>query len=418
MFQRVLVKEETGPGKRRSMAASAVAHVVVVGVGVMASLLALHAVGDPMRADLTLNFFAPPAPPDIDPPKPKQKFELEPQRPQPEPAAEPEAPKPAEPKRVEFRAPELPEPEVNLPRQRDENRRLELAADRLNMLDARVDAPEPAVGRAGRTEARTASRLVSGGGSPALAATMDAPEVKVPGGGRGGPGLPARAPGLVVGDGGGGGSIVAYGSSSPATMADMTVPRPGGPGRRGGKPGGAAPGLITVAGDGTGGGAGTGGRGIKYDGAADAPGGAIGGFGMSGRPGGRGGSGGGTRIDGVRTRLAGKYGLPLVSVNDLGQRSTDAARWNMLLPQISDLLRDVLAQGSRAGSGNVASVERDGSNLIIRYRDGIVHVLVPTDDGLAALFVARGGGARPVVSKIQEAECALGALSRLSRGVS
>jgi len=64
------------------------------------------------------------------------------------------------------------------------------------------------------------------------------------------------------------------------------------------------------------------------------------------------------------------------------------------------------------------AVERDGESLIIRRRDGIIHVLTLTDDGLAALFVGRGAGARPLASKVQEAESALDALSRLVRGAS
>ena len=126
------------------------------------------------------------------------------------------------------------------------------------------------------------------------------------------------------------------------------------------------------------------------------------------------------RIDGIRAMLARKYGLPLVSVNDLGQRSTEAARWNLLLPEISDLVRKTRKLGSWRGGPNdeVASVERDGKSLIIRYRDGIVHVIVPTDDGLVALFVARSAGARPVVSKVQEAESARSALYRYARGAS
>ncbi|RMF21041.1 MAG: hypothetical protein D6760_10305, partial [Deltaproteobacteria bacterium] len=129
-------------------------------------------------------------------------------------------------------------------------------------------------------------------------------------------------------------------------------------------------------------------------------------------------SGAAARLEKVRAALASKYGLPLVSVNDLGQRSTEAARWNVLLPQISDLMHQVRGRGDWAGEGPVVSVTRDGDRLVIRYRDGIVHVIVPTDDGLVALFVARVADARPVVSKVEEAEQARNALRRYARGAS
>ena len=172
-----------------------------------------------------------------------------------------------------------------------------------------------------------------------------------------------------------------------------------------------------MEGSGVGGGAGSGGTGVKYGGPADAPGGEIGGFGTVGRPGGgRRGGGGIGPVSATAQALGGKYGLQLVSVNDLGQRSTEAARWNILLPQISDLLRQALARGGRNGGPRTAGIEVDGSTLVIRYRDGVVHFLVPTGDGLAVIYVARGPGARPVVSKVQEGESALDALNYLVRG--
>ncbi len=116
----------------------------------------------------------------------------------------------------------------------------------------------------------------------------------------------------------------------------------------------------------------------------------------------------------------GRYGLSLISVGHLGARSTEAARWNMIVPRMAELLRAALTRGvsprAAGAGGNVTSVRRDGNNLIVRYSDGIVHVLVPTADGLAALYVARTAGARPVVSRIEEGENALAALTRLSRG--
>ena len=61
-------------------------------------------------------------------------------------------------------------------------------------------------------------------------------------------------------------------------------------------------------------------------------------------------------------------------------------------------------------------MERDAESVVIRYRDGVVHVVVPTDDGLAALFVARAQNARAVTSKVQEAEYAKSALYWYTRG--
>ncbi len=419
MFHRVLVTEkpETRVQRARSLAVAGAMHVMAVLVVLVASLLAVEAVKDEIKADLTFSFFELPKPPDLQLEKPKPKareYEIV-EKKAPEPERVPE-PKPIE-ERVEFK-PELPEPEVEIPKNVLERQKLELASKELaSGLRKNIDAPEDYAGAAPRVAARpTAALRATGSGGDRLSAMMDAPEVKVPGGGRGGPGLPARAPGMQVAAGGGGGSIVAYKSSEPATFTDFTVPAPGPRGRPGGRPGGSPAGLITVPGDGVGGGAGSGGRGLKYgSGPADAPGGEVGSFALGGRPGG---GPRGTRIDGVRAALASKYGLPLVSVNDLGQRSTEAARWNMLLPQLSDLLRRALSQGVAGGGGEVVAVEVDGNNLILRYRDGIVHVLVPTDGGLAALFVARGAGARPVVSKVQEAESALNALARLTRGAS
>ncbi len=417
-FDKVILREAPGT-KKRSFVTAAVLHASVAALMVLTSLIAVETIQDP-QADITLSFFALPEPPKIDPPKPKQKYELaQAPEPEPEPERKLEVRKP-EPERIQFKA-ELPEIDVEIPKSREQQQKLQLAADRLERIGGVLETPEPspAVGTtrgAKRPDAGLASANLRAG-SP-LAATLDAPEVKIPGGGRGGPGLPAREPGFQVRAGGSGSSIKAYASESGPTGLDFAIPAPSGQrGVRGGKPGGGAPGLITVAGSGVGGGAGSGGSGTLNHGAASAPGGEIGGFGMTGRPGGKGGSG--TRLDQVRSALSQRYGLPLVSVGDLGQRSTEAARWNMLVPQISDMLRKVLSHRIAGGAqGTIASVQSDGGSLVIRYTDGIIHVLVPTEDGLAALFVARNAGSRPVVSKVQEAESALEALARLSRGAS
>ncbi len=410
-FGRVFVANPGKERKRRSLFVATGAHLVLIGAGLIASFTALTVINDPEHVDFTLNFFEPPKPPDVAPPKPKaqQRYEIPEQKTEPEP----EKPQPVEEKRVEFK-PQLQEPEIEIPQTKEQRQKLDLATQKLETLAGRMDAPEVSASGA-RTQARAAASLSAASYHETFSAAMDAPEVKIPGGGRGGPGLPARAPGIQVREGGGGGSIVAYKSDVPATMTDFTVGAPGPSGKRGGKPGGMAPGIITVEGNGVGGGAGSGGRGLKYgDGPADAPGGEIGGFGVTGRPG----RGTGARIEGVRAALANKYGLPLVSVNDLGQRSTEAARWNLLLPQLSELVRRAVSERRGGSGGEVAAVEIDGSNVIIRYRDGIVHVLVPTDDGLTALYVARAAGARQVTSKVQEAESAISALSRITRGAS
>lgn len=419
MFQRVLVttKPADRVEKTRSLAVAAAVHGALICTGVFVSMLAVEVIQDDARPDFVFSFFELPEPPKLDVPKPKTpaRHEMAEARPKPpEPVRQV-----VEQKRIEFK-PQVPEPEIEIPKAQLEKQKLALAAEQLrDALRRNVDAPDVAdvaAARATRTASPELAIAQQGRAGQPLNALMDAPEVKVPGGGRGGPGLPARAPGIQVAAGGGGGSMVAYPSKDSATLLDMTVPAPGPRGRPGGRPGGMPAGLVTVPGDGVGGGSGSGGRGLKYgDGPADAPGGEVGSFAIGGKAGAR---GGGTRIDGVRAALANKYGLPLVSVNDLGQRSTEAARWNMLLPQLSDLMRKALRQGVAGAGGDVVAVEIDGSNVIIRYRDGIVHVLVPTDGGLAALFVARGAGARPVVSKVQEAESAMAALARLTRGAS
>lgn len=419
-FEKVLVKDDAARKKRSagSAALAAAVHLGSVALMVAAGGLTVQAVKDPHGLDIE---FVPdvPAAPNLEVKKPKVLFNLDKIR-EPEPPKPKEEPKPQVEERLQ---PQLPEPEIEIPKSLLDRRRLEIAAGQMTELRGQLDAPEPVGGSgATRTAAKPAAGLSAGDygggtGGRAYEAALDAPEVKVPGGGRGGPGLPARAPGMLVGDGGGGGSIVAYHSDTPATMGDFRIPAPGAAGRAGGRPGGGGRGLVPVEGSGVGGGAGSGGLGVKYGGPADAPGGEIGGFGTVGRPGGgRRGGGGIGPVSATAQALGGKYGLQLVSVNDLGQRSTEAARWNILLPQISDLLRQALARGGRNGGPRTAGIEVDGSTLVIRYRDGVVHFLVPTGDGLAVIYVARGPGARPVVSKVQEGESALDALNYLVRG--
>lgn len=396
MFERALAAESQVKDHHRgrslgSFVSALAGHAVVIGAVLLASALALETIKDP-EADFTFSFLVP-EPPEIAPPEQR----AEARRPAPEPEPRPE-PEPVE----------LPEP-VQPPQP---------VVERVELRHAQ-EAPEP-VEIGGTTQKATPGPDLNAGGSQVdLAAAAPAPEVDIPGGGRAG-GAGGPQPGLQVGDGGS--SIVAYKSDSPAHYGDITVPPPGsGVGRPGGKRGGGPVGLLQASG--TGSGTGSAG-GIQYGGPGDGPPGDAPGFGGGGggRGNGRGtgvGNGFGPGVGNVRARLANKYGLPLVSVNDLGSRSTDAARWNMILPRLSDLLRVAIGHNvAGGGGGNVASVEQDGSTLIVRYRDGIVHVLVPTADGLAALYVARAAGARPVVSKVQEGESAVAALVHLTRGAS
>lgn len=413
-FEKVILREPEGR-RRTSFLTAAGLHALALAGLILSSLLAVEAVTEDVRADLTFSFFQVPDPPPVEPPpeRPKPQIErarVEPQRPRVELKTQ---------KIEEVRFQPMPAPEVEIPEAREQEQKMRLAADRLERIGGVLQAPEPDVkARASRpsTPALSPANLRGGAAGALAKTTLDAPEVVIPGGGRGGPGLPAREPGMQIQAGGSGSSIKAYASASGPTGVDFAIPAPSATrGARGGT-GKGAPGLLTVPGGGVGGGAGSGGSGILKHGAASAPGGEIGGFAVGG---GASKGGGGTRLESVRSALSSRYGLPLVSVNDLGQRSTDAARWNMLIPQISDLLRKVLARPlARGAQGTIASVQSDGGSLVIRYTDGIVHVLVPTDDGLAALFVARGSGARAVVSKVQEAESALEALARLGRGAS
>ncbi len=258
--------------------------------------------------------------------------------------------------------------------------------------DVDVATPRPSARRADRPSLLPVSQQLKTG--VAVKPALDAPAVDVP---RGNTARPNHAAPVAV-SGAVTGTRVVY-DTAPGNAPEVAVASP-----RKATRGGAAPRLAATKGGATG---------LKYSVApADAP--------VGSTAPGRVVSRRAARVERIRATLARKYGLPLVSVNDLGRRSTEAARWNLLLPEISDLVRKTRGLGSwRGGPGDeVVSVERDGKSLIIRYRDGIVHVIVPTDDGLVALFVARSKGARPVVSKVQEAESARSALYRYARGAS
>ena len=392
----------------------------------------------------------PPPPPLPPPPKPRPEPERRPE-PEPEPLPEP---------KLELRA-EVPE--IEIPRDRQDLRRLELRAENLATPRFEQQVPEPdmpaerperrrevrvdvevaqtprltqeapdadvrvprAVPRDDRRERIEVARMTERSYHEADAPDVDvvtsrpatrpsrtpsplpvsrqartgvalrpaerAPEVEVP---RGNTAQPDQAAPLAV-SGAYTGTRVAW-DADPGDAGDVAIPSP-----RRGRSQAEAPALAVASG---------GAPGLKYSAApADAP------IGPTGRARGRSGP---AQLEKVRAALARRYGLPLVSVQQLGQRSTEAARWNVLLPQISDLLRKA-RRSSRLGSvpGNeVVEVKRDGDRLIIRYRDGIVHVLVPGENGLAMLFVARSRGARQVTSKVEEGESARRALALLTRG--
>jgi hypothetical protein len=108
--------------------------------------------------------------------------------------------------------------------------------------------------------------------------------------------------------------------------------------------------------------------------------------------------------------------VTLTDASRLGSRTSDGSRYALLVPALSEAYRSMPFHGRRQGAAGdpVESVQVDAQAIAIRYRDGTVHVLVPTSDGLVALYVsAVSAGGR---SKVQEAERALAALQRLRGG--
>jgi len=117
---------------------------------------------------------------------------------------------------------------------------------------------------------------------------------------------------------------------------------------------------------------------------------------------------------GLASFLGRRYGVTLTDASRLGSRTSDGARYSMLVPALSEAMRAIRFRGRRPGPPGdaVESIQADSEAVAIRYRDGTMHVLVPTPDGLVALFVsaAAAAGGR---TKVQEAERALVALQRL-----
>jgi len=112
--------------------------------------------------------------------------------------------------------------------------------------------------------------------------------------------------------------------------------------------------------------------------------------------------------------LGRKYGVTLVEARRLGQRTSDGSRYALLLPMLSEACRGLDFVGRRRGAagGTVESVQVDEREIAIRYRDGTLHVLVPTADGLVALYVSADRQSTANLSKVDEAERALGVLRR------
>ena len=117
---------------------------------------------------------------------------------------------------------------------------------------------------------------------------------------------------------------------------------------------------------------------------------------------------------GLASFLGRRYGVTLTDASRLGARTSDGARYSLLVPALSEAMRAIRFRGRRSGPPGdpVESIQADAEAVAIRYRDGTVHVLAPTPDGLVALFVsaAATAGGR---TKVQEAERALLALQRL-----
>jgi hypothetical protein len=131
-------------------------------------------------------------------------------------------------------------------------------------------------------------------------------------------------------------------------------------------------------------------------------------------------TGGGAAAGGLASFLGRKYGVVLVEAARLGQRTSDGSRYSLLVPMLSEAYRGIRLRGTwRAAAGegyaaSLASAQVASKEIALRYRDGTLHVLVPTSDGLVALYVSAGGGGTTGRGKVDEAERALVALRRLA----
>jgi hypothetical protein len=118
---------------------------------------------------------------------------------------------------------------------------------------------------------------------------------------------------------------------------------------------------------------------------------------------------------GLASFLGRKYGVHLLEASRLGSRTSEGSRYALVLPALSEAYRGVTVRGrlTTSAGDEVESLLVDKESIAIRYRDGTVHVLAPTDDGLVALYVSAAGAESR--SKVDEAERALEALRRLGR---
>jgi len=119
---------------------------------------------------------------------------------------------------------------------------------------------------------------------------------------------------------------------------------------------------------------------------------------------------------GLASFLGRKYGVTLMDASRLGTRTSDGARYALVVPALSEAYRAVAFRGRRPAPADdpVESIEVDRESIAIRYRDGTVHVLAPTSDGLVALYVSAAKASN--LLKVDEADRALASLQRLGRG--
>lgn len=412
MFDRMLVSKRGGVDRRkvRQIGVSTALHLAAIALFLLASVWVMEKVADVRTIpDLIVDFIPTPT---IDaPPPPKPKVEIAkplPEPPKPEPITPPKPELKVEPPKIVQIRPLTPEPEVTIPEAKLKQTKQDLSVAKLDAaLRARQEAPDVLIssrtpGKSGRPElALTAQQLK---GAPGVTGSLDTPDVAI-GGVAGGKSRSVSGAPKLAAESHSYSKTTLYGGQGSGDP-DVVIPA-GGPGGKGGGAPAGRPGAALTAG-----GLGGSGSSIRYSaGPPDAPiGDGVTGAASRGTP---------SRLDSVRAALANKYGLPLVSVNEMGQRSTDARRWNLLLPELTELLKKSMALPNwNGGASGVTSITRDGRTLMIRYSDGIVHVLTLDDGGLAALFVARPGGARAVDSKIAEAENARSALYAYLRGAS
>ncbi len=126
-----------------------------------------------------------------------------------------------------------------------------------------------------------------------------------------------------------------------------------------------------------------------------------------------------TTIDSGAAALGRRYGAALIEAARLGQRTSEGARYSLLVPGLSEAYRQVALRGAwrtaHPEADGLASAQVDRDAIAIHYDDGTLHVVVPTGDGLVALYVSTGGGKGAPRSKVHEAERALRALQRLAQ---